>query len=255
MIALAMPLADLQKKTLFADLVAKGGWSMDRLEFRLSDTFRAIPWQGKDVCEIGCGRGDYGMYMALNGARRVVALEPSAEGSSDAKTVDLRNRVDKLAMPNYTLLECKFDECEFEPESFDLVFGIQVIEHIHETFQDLADDPVARASYEKAFAGFYRILRPGGVLLLTDYSRRNVWTLLQKAFGPRFRGPLTRVIDWQMHQHPRTWKLLARDTGFERTDLWWRVYQPLKHMPWLADNRIFAYFTFASFVFSAYKVR
>ena len=75
MIASAMPRSDSELKALFAEFVAKGGWSMDRLEFRLRDTFRAISWQGKDVCEIGCGRGDYGMYMALNGARRVVALE------------------------------------------------------------------------------------------------------------------------------------------------------------------------------------
>jgi SAM-dependent methyltransferase len=253
MINTAPPLDEVRRNALFADLVVQADWSMDRLEFRVRDTFRNISWQGKEVCEIGCGRGDYGIYMALNGARHVVALEPSAEGSTDAKTVHLRNRVEKLAMSNYTLLETKVEDCELEPESFDLIFGIQVIEHIHETFEDLAFDPAARKSYEKAFARFYRLLRPGGVLLLTDYSRRNVWTLLQKVFGPKFRGPLTRVIDWQMHQHPRTWKIRAEETGFSRTDLWWRVYQPLKHIPWLADNRAFAYFSFASFVFSAYK--
>jgi SAM-dependent methyltransferase len=247
----AMP--DTDQRELFAELVEKGGWSMPRLEFRLRDTFRSIPWKGKDVCEIGCGRGDYGMYMALNGARRVVALEPSARGSTDVKTVHLHERVERLALPNYSLIERKVEDCEFEPESFDLVFGIQVIEHIHETFKDLADDPAARASYERAFAGFYRMLRPGGVLLLTDYSRRNVWTLLQKAFGPSFRGPLTRVIDWQMHQHPRTWKQLAEASGFSATRLWWRVYQQLRRVPWVADNRFFAYFSYAAFAFSAYK--
>jgi hypothetical protein len=52
MIPPAIPLTDNERKALFADLVAQGGWSMDRLEFRLRDTFRDIPWQGKDVCEI-----------------------------------------------------------------------------------------------------------------------------------------------------------------------------------------------------------
>jgi hypothetical protein len=80
-----------------------------------------------------------------------------------------------------------------------------------------------------------------------------VWTLLQKVPGPRFRGPLTKTIDWQMHQQPRARKQLAESTGFTATRLWWRVCQPLQQVPWVADNRYFAYFTFASFVFSATK--
>jgi hypothetical protein len=77
--------------------------------------------------------------------------------------------------------------------------------------------------------------------------------MLQKVLGPQFKGPLTRTIEWQMHQHPRTWKELAARTGFAKTRLWWRVYYPLRRAPWVADNRFLQFFAFASFVFSAYK--
>jgi SAM-dependent methyltransferase len=248
-----MTQAAVDNEQTFAKLVAKAGWSIDRLTWRLRDTFRDIPWQGKDVLEIGCGRADLSLFMALHGARRVVALEPSVEGSHASKEAALRERLERLHVPNFTFLPSRFEDCSFEPESFDLVFLIQVIEHIHETHLALEDDPAALADYRRFFAEVFRVLRPGGVLLLTDYSRSNVWRLLQKVFGPQFKGPLTKVIDWGMHQHPRTWQRLAREAGFARTRLWWRVYQQMRRVPWLVDNRFVQYFAYANFVFSASK--
>jgi SAM-dependent methyltransferase len=237
----------------FAELVAKAGWSMDRLRWRLQDTFRDIPWRGKDVLEIGCGRADLSLYMALNGARRVVALEPSAEGSHEAKDAALKERLERLRLPNFTLLPSRFEDCRFEPESFELVFMIQVIEHIHETHKPLADDPEARAHYRRVFADLHRVLRPGGVLLFTDCSRSNLWHLLEKVFGPQFLRPLTGAIDWGMHQHHRTWEPLLREAGFARTRLWWRVYQQFRRFPWLVDNRLAQYFILSLYVVSASK--
>jgi SAM-dependent methyltransferase len=235
------------------ELVAKAGWDIDRLSWRLQDTFRDIRWRGKDVLEIGCGRGDLSLYMAIHGARQVVALEPSVEGSHEATGAALKERLEKLRLPNFTFRAARFEDSVFQPASFDLVFLIQVIEHVHETHRPLQEDPAALADYRRFFEEVLRVLRPGGVLLLTDLSRSNVWRLLQGVFGPQFKGPLSRSIDWGLHQHHQTWRWLAREAGFERTRLWWRVYQQFRRVPWLVDNRLAQYFAYGSFVFSAYK--
>src|SRR5207248_2669337 len=140
------------------------------LAWRCQNTFRNVFWQGKDICEIGCGRGDMAIYLALHGARRVVALEPIADGSNPAYCTVLKDRLNKLQPHNVTFLPIKVEEYEFEPESFDVVYGLALIEHIHETRRALSKDPEAWAAYKEAFGRFHRMLRPGGMLLLTNCS-------------------------------------------------------------------------------------
>lgn len=235
--------------TIFASSVKQAGWSMDRLVWRLRDTLRSIEWRGKDVCEVGCGRGDFAFYMALDGARRVVALEPSSAGSSSLKEAILKQRLNTLQLENFTFLPIRLEDYQFEPQSFDLVFGVQVIEHIHETKHVLSEDPEALAHYQHVFSIFYNMLRSGGVLVLTDCYRHNIWSFLSRY---KIR-PFLSHICWEIHQSPETYKSLAEEAGFERVGVHWRVPYQLRFAPWIADNYLFQFFTFASYILTAQR--
>jgi cyclopropane fatty-acyl-phospholipid synthase-like methyltransferase len=234
-------------------MVREVGWDIDRLHWRFQDTFRGVCWQGKDVCEIGCGRGDLALYMALNGARHVVALEPVADGSSDTSLQILESRLARLRPSNLTFVPDRFEDYACGPESFDVIFGIAVINHTHETRFPLGNDPEALQHYQQVFHKFHGCLRPGGALVLTDVSRRSVWSLIQQLTRSEVRSPLAPSIDWKIHQQPCVWQRLAREAHFAHSAIHWRVPYPLRTVPWLADNRLFQYFTDASFILVARK--
>jgi SAM-dependent methyltransferase len=81
--------------------------------------FAGIDLEGKTMLDIGCGHGRMGLWAAARGARRVVGLEPEAEGSSSgmqeafdaaARRVGLANRVELVTKPlqEYEIAE-RFD--------------------------------------------------------------------------------------------------------------------------------------------------
>lgn len=235
----------------FADLLTAVDWSLDRLAFRVRDTFRDTSWVGKDVLEIGCGRGDVSIFMALNGARSVMAIEPTSTGGSRAAAELLRRRLDLLKLRNLTFAPVTVEELDYPERSFDLVFGIQVVEHLYETRELVVKGSPAYVNYVKAFRHVHRLLRPGGSFVLTDVSRSSLWTLVRRIWGRRFVSPLAPTVYWEIHQYPRTWRRVAEDAGFGAVAVHWRVPYQLRSLPWVADNRVFQYFTFASYILRA----
>ena len=128
-----------------------------------------------------------------------------------------------------------------------------MFEHIYETKIPLEANPKAWERYRNVFDHIHHLLRPGGALVFTDASRSSLWSLLRRVTRTKLRSPLSPSTYWEIHQKPQTWFRLARDSGFLKIRLTWRVPYPLRIMPWVADNGLFQYFTFASFTFSAFK--
>jgi 2-polyprenyl-3-methyl-5-hydroxy-6-metoxy-1,4-benzoquinol methylase len=107
---------------------------------------------GLRVAEIGCGRGDFSIYLARLGAE-VTALDFSAQAIAVAKQraaqhdVDINWHVgDAMAVP-------------FDEDAFDLVVTCECLEHV------LEPQRMARE--------LYRICKPGGRVLLTTPSYCN----------------------------------------------------------------------------------
>jgi SAM-dependent methyltransferase len=107
----------------------------------------AGPIEGKDVLEVGSGRGGGASYVhRYLKPRKVVAADFSRAA------VDLANR--RLGGDGLTYVEGDAENLPFEPDSFDVVLNVES-SHCY-------------PSRPRFFAEVRRVLRPGGVLSLVD---------------------------------------------------------------------------------------
>jgi SAM-dependent methyltransferase len=241
-------------RQLFARSVKEDSeWtSIERVVWRLQDTLRYVDWQGKDVLEIGCGDGTMACYMAMNGARQVVGIDPVGDGGTQSDADVLHKRVETLGIENLTFHPVAIDGLEYEANSFDAILGIQVVEHIHESTIPLHENPTGLEAYKNAFSRLRELTRPGGALVLTDCSRYSIWSFVKK-FGIPPLVPGNSTVHWEIHQTPGIYRRLALEAGFDKVRVHWRVPYQLRAVPWIADNAVFQYFTWASYILTAHK--
>ncbi|TYZ59744.1 hypothetical protein PybrP1_009819 [[Pythium] brassicae (nom. inval.)] len=106
--------------------------------------------QGERVLDVGCGIGGGDFYMARQFGVSVVGIDLST---------NMVHRALETSMGDATT-DVEFEICDatardFSPESFDVVYSRDTILHI-------ADKPAL-------FAKFFRWLKPGGRVLISDY--------------------------------------------------------------------------------------
>jgi len=103
-----------------------------------------VPGTGGDLLDIGAARGDFLAVMRDRGWN-VTGIEPSTSENPHDLTIH------RQRFP---------EECELEPESFDVITAWAVFEHMH--------DPAA------AFARVAALLRPGGRLIVQVPNLRSI---------------------------------------------------------------------------------
>lgn len=120
-------------------------------------------WIGLDVLEIGCGEGRLAAMMSFAGARRVDAVDYSAEAIAIAQK--------RLHLENVAF-SCV--DCATIKERYDVVVMQGVLEHLDKPFEAL--DGILR-----------RNLREGGMLITSSPSFLNprgyIWMTLQLLFN------------------------------------------------------------------------
>jgi phosphoethanolamine N-methyltransferase len=112
--------------------------------------------QGKQVLDIGCGIGGIDMLLAERfGARRVVGIDVEADNIERARRrAEAKGLAERVS---YRLVEPGPGPFPFDSASFDVVFSKDAIIHI-------PDKPTL-------FAHIFRILRPGGRFMASDWLR------------------------------------------------------------------------------------
>ena len=153
-----------------------------------------------DILDVGCGRGKSTRLLDERfHPRSITALEPDAHMLRTAATLTARWN------SKITLLQASAADMPLPDASFDMVF-------CHQSFHHIADQ-------ESAIREFYRVLRPGGVLLFAESTKRYIYSWMIRYL---FRHPM------EAQKTAEEYIALLRATGFALPSekislpyLWW----------------------------------
>jgi SAM-dependent methyltransferase len=191
--------------------------------------------------EIGCGSGAWAIWAALNGASKVVGIEPEGEGSSEHSLERFRRNIETLGLQKRVEARgCALEELTVSREGFDVTMLFNVINHLDEdSVITLHKDPASKARYVQLLRKLHLYVKPNVWVILADCGRDNLWPKLGLS------SPMARTIEWNKHQNPPTWINVFAEAGFEHFDLRWSPLQPL---PRVTGNSWVQYITCSHFV-------
>jgi ubiquinone/menaquinone biosynthesis C-methylase UbiE len=148
------------------------------------------------VLDWGCGNGWFSYYLIKTGFKDVTSYYYGWDDISPAK-----ERIPELNVVNGA--ECNLKNASllpFEDATFDIVFSIGVLEHVHETGGDQL----------KSLNEIKRILKPGGRFMCFHFPNKYTWIEYIKGI----------VGGSKVHIHSKKFtksdiKTLAGDSGFD----------------------------------------
>jgi ubiquinone/menaquinone biosynthesis C-methylase UbiE len=192
-------------------------WYKHVLTRALNDLQR-MPEPGRiyaNILDVGCGRGkSIRLLDERFPPQRIVALEPDAQMLREAEVLGAQ------CNSRVTLLRTSATDTQLPDAAFDMVF-------CHQTFHHIADQ-------ESAMREFYRVLKPGGVLLFAESTKRYIESWIIRLL---FRHPM------EAQKTADEYIALIRATGFnvpaEKISLpylWWSrsdlgLFEKLDFMP------------------------
>jgi len=210
----------------------------NNLKFLMCTLFRDIDFKNKRVLDIGGGYGLYSFYASCSGAKKVVCLEPEAEGSSSGVTDKFHKLNKHLKRNNVVLKPLTLQAFETEGDTFDVILLLDSINHLNETAcVNLLKHSKSKAIYQEIFSKIYSLSGEGAKLIICDCSRYNFFALF------KLRNPFAPTIDWHKHQSPALWAKLLREVGFINPKIRWSSFSRLRN--WgkvLFGNKLMAYF-------------
>lgn len=187
----------------------RAAYVADRLDLR-----------GARVADVGCGGGLLSEALARAGAR-VTGIDL---GEKVIEIARLHMHESRLESPNLDIdyrVQSSADLAAAEPESFDAVCCMELIEHV--------PDPAALVS------DLVRMVKPGGVVVMSTLNRTPV------AFGAAILGAeyIMRMLPRGTHHYAQFLKpselgRLMRHAGLEVDDVSGLGYNPISRKAWLS---------------------
>ena len=178
-------------------------WVKNVLRLAIEDLEKLFPEHKTTypkILDVGCGFGHSLVLLDQHfKPEQLTGLDVDPEVTQRAadNAAQCRAKVDFLV--------CNAEHIEIPDNSFDMVFCHQTFHHI--------------IRQEAAIKEFYRVLKPGGVLLFAESCRRFIHSLVIKVL---FRHPM------DVQKTAEEYVQLIRDTGFQLADaqiskpyLWW----------------------------------
>lgn len=111
----------------------------------------------KDILEIGCGHGGISIYLSMNGARTVKAIDISNEALVTAEKI--KKNIEEKGCLRGEVIEfynAGAEKLPFPDDSFDIILTDNVLEHL--------------TNLENCIKEFSRVLRKGGVIYAPCFS-------------------------------------------------------------------------------------
>ena len=148
---------------------------------------------GKRILDAGCGTGEYGIWYARRGAY-VTGVDLSQPSMRIAREYSEREGIDNIRFEKQSVLKLDFPD-----ESFDYVFSMGVLHH--------TPDP------NGGFRELCRVLRPGGVLMVSLYNRfgRLGHNTKQRIVRLLAGDDVDRRVQWAKRLFPGTCRALKRN--------------------------------------------
>ncbi len=238
----------------FYDIVASNGFysKSSRLKFYLENQlFKGIDFKNKSVIDIGGGNGLFGFYAAVNGASKVVVMEPEFEGSS-ADMIKEFGEINNLlgSLGNITHTADVLEDYDRANNQFDYILMHNSINHIDEkACIILKENKEAQLKYLKFFKLLKEISVSGTSLIVHDCTSKNFFNDIG------MKSPFAKSIEWEKHQHPKVWAKLLAEAGFTTKSIKWTTFNALKAFGQIImGNRFFSYFTNSVFLLKMEKL-
>ena len=229
----------------FLSLIIQEGLYINRrnLQYHLDTLFKEIDLKDKKVLDIGGGSGLHSFYAAFRGAKRVVCVEPEAEGSSLGITDKFYRLKKLLKYNNVELKPLTFQKLESNDETFDVIILHNSINHLNEiACINLTRDTKSKAVYQELLSKIFSLSNYGAKLIICDCSRNNFFSLL------KIGNPFASSIEWHKHQSPEVWVKLLRQVGFANPKIRWLSFNTLRNLGrFLTGNKLAAYFLTSQF--------
>jgi 2-polyprenyl-3-methyl-5-hydroxy-6-metoxy-1,4-benzoquinol methylase len=182
---------DYQHRALHAGNAVQRFWHESKLQ--LIDAL-LVPGPGERVLDVGCGSGVCSGHVAASGAH-VVGIDANPSALAFARRA--------YGSETIRFVEGYVDDLPFEGEGFDKAICLEVIEHLY------------REQGDALLRSIVRVLRPGGLLLLTTPNYRSLWPAIERTLDLLRLVP---TLDSEQHVsrfHHRSLARLAAGAGFE----------------------------------------
>lgn len=206
--------------------------------------FETIDFRGKNVLEIGCGKGMMCLWAKIHGANRVVGLEPLAEGCYDSTACykDFLTIVSEVGLEDIEVLPTRLEEYRPSAVKFDIVLSFASINHLDEkSCIDLRRSATAHSRYVDLFSHVRQLMPEYGTLLIADASNRSFYSDLH------LRNPFNPHIEWFKHQPPECWAQLLSECGFTNPRISWLFGPLFAHLGIGTVPRAMSYFHASAF--------
>jgi len=104
-------------------------------------------------------------------------------------------------------------------KTFDIILMQDSINHLdEEACVKLQYDDEARKKYGLIFRKLSEIAVPGARLIITDFSRYNLFASLG------VKNPFVPTSEWDKHQSPDFWSKMLSEYGFMNPEVFWTFY-------------------------------
>ncbi len=206
--------------------------------------FADIDFRGKNVLEIGCGKGMMCLWAKIHGANRVVGLEPMAEGWYDSAKCfkDFSTMVGEVGLENIEMVPARLEEYRPSHDYFDIVLSFASINHLDEqSCIELRRSAIAHDRYVDLFDQVRDLMPECGKLLVVDATNRSFFSDL------RVRNPFNPHIEWFKHQPPECWAQLLSECGFTNPRISWLAGALFTHLGVGTVPRAMSYFHSSAF--------
>jgi len=185
------------------------------LELTTESARRIIP-DAKNLLDIGCGAGNYTLMMLS----KIKNLNCTLVDLSRPMLDKAFERVSKETTGNVECIQGDIRESMLKENHFDIVLAGAVLHHLRED-----------ADWEKMFGKLFRILRPGGCLMISDLITQETTVLnhyiwekygdyLENLGGKEYRNKVLDYVEREDSPRSLNYQLdLMKKTGFTSVEI------------------------------------